>query len=138
MFNNSNKHSQAEIPLIKYSYHTDTQSLDTYCACVCARVCVPVVASSGPQLAVAQSSQKADDLDGFSQSHLISQDAACLLTVEFPHPAHTCLLVPDRVISASEQRGWTRVNSLQLHACCTNNSLQSLKSVTSFTQLSQT
>ncbi|TNN71829.1 hypothetical protein EYF80_018000 [Liparis tanakae] len=45
--------------------------------------------------AVAQSSQKADDLDGFTQSHLISQDAPCLLTVEFPHPPHTCLLVPD-------------------------------------------
>lgn len=94
MFNNSDEHSQAEIPLIKYSYHTDTQSLAT----VRVRMCVPVVGSSGPEFAVAQSSQKADDLDGFSQSHFISQDATCLLTVEFPHPPHTCLLVPDDVI----------------------------------------
>lgn len=41
MFNNSDEHSQVEIPLIKYSYHTDTQSLDTVCvyACVCAHTC---------------------------------------------------------------------------------------------------
>lgn len=97
MFNNSDEHSQAEIPLIKYSYHTDTQSLATVCVHVCVCVCAPVVGSSGPQFAVAQSSQKADDLDGFTQSHLVSQDAACLLTVEFPHPPHTCLLVSDHV-----------------------------------------
>lgn len=98
MFNNSDEHSQVEIPLIKYSYHTDTQSLDTVCvyACVCVRT--PVVGPSGSQFAVAQSSQKADDLDGFTQSHLIPQDAPCLLTVEFPHPPHTGLLVPEKVI----------------------------------------
>lgn len=42
MFNNSDEHSQAEIPLIKYSYHTDTQSLATVCCvyvCVCLCVC---------------------------------------------------------------------------------------------------
>lgn len=100
MFNNSDEHSQAEIPLIKYSYHTDTQSLATVCCVyVCVCVCVPVVGSPCSQFAVAQSSQKADDLNGFSQSHFISQDATCLLTVEFPQPAHTCLLVPDDTVS---------------------------------------
>lgn len=98
MFNNSDEHTQAEIPLIKYSYHTDTESLATVCVNVCVYVCAPVVGSSGPQLAVAQTSQKADDLDGFTQSHLVSQDAACLLTMEFPHPPHTSLLVPNHLI----------------------------------------
>lgn len=54
MFNNSDEHSQAEIPLIKYSYHTDTQSLATvHSLIVCVFVSVPVVGSSGPKFAVA-------------------------------------------------------------------------------------
>ncbi len=47
MFNNSDEHSQADIPLIKYSYHTDTQSLATVCCCcVCVCVCVCVCTCS--------------------------------------------------------------------------------------------
>lgn len=56
-------------------------------------LCVPVVRASGPEFTVAQTRQKADDLDGLTQSHLISEDATRLLTVEFPHPSHTCLLI---------------------------------------------
>lgn len=60
----------------------------------------PVVGASGPQFAVAESSQEADDLDGFTQTHLVSQDTSCLLTMELPQPPHASLLVPDNTIHA--------------------------------------
>ena len=40
-----------------------------------------------------ETSQECYDLNSFAQSHLISHYTPSLLTVQFPHPLNTCLLV---------------------------------------------
>ncbi len=55
---------------------------------------LPVIGATCFQLAVAQACQEGNYLDGLAQAHLISQNASCLLAVQFPHPPDTCLLIP--------------------------------------------
>lgn len=55
---------------------------------------MPVIGAACLQLAVAQACQKGYYLDGLAKAHLISQNASCLLAVQFPHPPDTCLLIP--------------------------------------------
>lgn len=55
---------------------------------------MPVIWTTSPDLAVAQTCQEGNYLDGLAQSHLISQNSSCLLAVQFPEPPNTCLLVP--------------------------------------------
>lgn len=55
---------------------------------------LPVIGATCLQLAVAQACQESYYLDGLAKAHLISQNASCLLAVQFPHPPDTCLLIP--------------------------------------------
>lgn len=71
---------------MKYSSGpTDWQSAEEH---------LPVIGTASPDLAVAQTCQEGNYLDGLAQSHLVSQNSSCLLAVQFPQPPNTCLLVP--------------------------------------------
>ena len=48
------------------------------------------------KVALFESSQERNHLNGFAQSHLISDNPPSLLAVKFPEPLHTSLLVPER------------------------------------------
>lgn len=54
----------------------------------------PVIWTASPDLAVAQTCQEGNYLDGLAQSHFVSQNSSCLLAVQFPQPPNTCLLIP--------------------------------------------
>ena len=48
------------------------------------------------KVALFESSQERNHLNGFAQSHLVSDNPPSLLAVKFPEPLHTSLLVPER------------------------------------------
>ena len=47
-------------------------------------------------VALLESSQKRNHLNGFAQPHLVSDNPPSLLAVKFPEPLHTSLLVSER------------------------------------------
>ena len=47
-------------------------------------------------VALLESSQERNHLNGFAQPHLISDDPSSLLAVKFPEPLHTSLLISER------------------------------------------
>ena len=55
-------------------------------------------------VALLESSQERNHLNGFAQSHLVSDNPPSLLAVEFPEPLHTSLLVSERGGGGSEVR----------------------------------
>lgn len=79
---------------MKYSSRsTDWQSAEEH---------LPVIWTTRPDLAVAQTCQESNYLDGLAQSHLVSQNSSHLLAVQFPEPPNTCLLVPARKRAKSD------------------------------------
>ena len=56
-------------------------------------------------VALLESSQERNHLNGFAQPHLVSDDPPSLLAVKFPEPLHTSLLISEREGRGGGERG---------------------------------
>ena len=59
-------------------------------------------------VALLESSQERNHLNGFAQPHLVSDNPPSLLAVKFPEPLHTSLLVSERVGGGDQKSEWKR------------------------------
>ena len=57
-------------------------------------------------VALLESSQERNHLNGFAQPHLVSDNPPSLLAVKFPEPLHTSLLVSER--GGDQKSEWKR------------------------------